>query len=476
VVASCTGEIRPGARWRRPGPGRRRRCPSCRRRRAAQQSGSRCRVRWPRPGRPPVRHAFQHGANDFTASEPRVSPTMVPRAPKSHTGVPRPSSAGTNQTSPAVAHCAATVCDSAAVAMMPRSSRSHSMHVPADSMTASVPQVARPSTRKATIGNVPASPRPSAPGVPPVPRTGRACRRCRRWPWPCREACSLDRPGRLADLRRSRRWAGSPEVPSPLRDSGRVDDHRQHRSRNPKPLQQRLVPFDCRVDEGCDGRIGGIGHMEGVTARAAPPERVQAIQLSTVPKQNSPASARARSGSTSSRMAITLVADAFGAAGIPQLGGRGRSRPCASPANRCRGQRVFRWRAPTQCSMRAGWRSRSPPPGPGVQVQRGRSPKWHRPCAPRRIPPDREPANRQQWDAVLVLDAGIGSHNGSADTRRSDIDDENAPPAGAHVQGAGPKGEARPELSRVEYAVGIEGRLEASQHVEAGAQRLGQEA
>ena len=50
---------------------------------------------------------------------------------------------------------------------------------------------------------------------------------------------------------------------------------------------------------------------------AAPPERVQATQLSTVPKQSSPCSARDRSGSTSSRMAMTLVAEAFGASRIP---------------------------------------------------------------------------------------------------------------------------------------------------------------
>ena len=49
----------------------------------------------------------------------------------------------------------------------------------------------------------------------------------------------------------------------------------------------------------------------------APPESVQATQLSTVPKHSSPCSARDRSGSTSSRMAMTLVADALGARRIP---------------------------------------------------------------------------------------------------------------------------------------------------------------
>ena len=52
---------------------------------------------------------------------------------------------------------------------MPRSSRSHSTHVPAESITASVPQVALPPTRKATMGKVPAPPRSESAGPGPVP-------------------------------------------------------------------------------------------------------------------------------------------------------------------------------------------------------------------------------------------------------------------------------------------------------------------
>ena len=43
--------------------------------------------------------------------------------------------------------------------MMPRSSRSHSTQVPADSMIASMPQVIVPPRRQAMIGMVPAGPR-----------------------------------------------------------------------------------------------------------------------------------------------------------------------------------------------------------------------------------------------------------------------------------------------------------------------------
>ncbi len=77
---------------------------------------------------------------------------------------------------------------------------------------------------------------------------------------------------------------------------------------------------------------------------------------------------------------------------------------------------------------------------------------------------------------MLVLDGGVRSDDGRPDTRRPDVDDQNAPPVLAHVQGAGPKGESRPNLPGIEDAVGIEGRLEASEHLEAGAQRPGQEA
>ncbi len=62
--------------------------------------------------------------------------------------------------------------------------------------------------------------------------------------------------------------------------------------------------------------------VASVTWRASapastPPESVHATQLSTVPKHSSPSSALVREGSTWSRMAMTLVADALGAKRIP---------------------------------------------------------------------------------------------------------------------------------------------------------------
>src|SRR5207237_1209609 len=93
-------------------------------------------------------------------------------------GGPSPSRAGTNHTSPVSVHAAATASDSAADEMRPRSSRSHSTALPADSITASMPHVTAPPRRHATIGNVPPPPRTSNAGragpthrssIPPVP-------------------------------------------------------------------------------------------------------------------------------------------------------------------------------------------------------------------------------------------------------------------------------------------------------------------
>ncbi len=53
-----------------------------------------------------------------------------------------------------------------------------------------------------------------------------------------------------------------------------------------------------------------------VTCRS-PPERIQATQVSMVPKASSPRSERERSGSAVSRMAASLVADALGATRMP---------------------------------------------------------------------------------------------------------------------------------------------------------------
>ena len=82
----------------------------------------------------------------------------------------------------------------------------------------------------------------------------------------------------------------------------------------------------------------------------------------------------------------------------------------------------------------------------------------------------------QQGDAVLVLDGGVRTDDGGADTRRPDVDDENAAPARAHAQGAGPKGEARPNLPGLRMPLGSKVALSPRKHLEARAERPGQEA
>ena len=145
--------------------------------------------------------------------------------------------------------------------------------------------------------------------MPPVPKVALASP----------GACSPARPGKPADRRRCHRWAVRPQgrgrrprLPKNRRcGEGRAAGMRR-RSRSGRSQS---------MDEGSMSAVTAA-FVASVTWRAsrpapAPPERVQATQLSTVPKQSSPASARARSGSTSSRMAISLVADAFGASRMP---------------------------------------------------------------------------------------------------------------------------------------------------------------
>ena len=57
--------------------------------------------------------------------------------------------------------------------------------------------------------------------------------------------------------------------------------------------------------------------LEASVTWRRPPDRVQATQVSTVPKASSPRSDRARSGSAMSSRAATLVAEALGATRMP---------------------------------------------------------------------------------------------------------------------------------------------------------------
>ena len=236
---------------------------------------------------------------------------------------------------------------------------------------------------------------------------------------------------------------------------GRVDDHRQHGWRNPKLLQQRLVPFDGRIDQGGDGRIGGIGHVQRVAARGCAagegPGDPAVDRPETELAPFGPRPVRVdlvEDGHHLGRRCIRRQPDALGlqdeagadrAQVLPADAGRNGLSGGALPHDARRtlvGDPDSRHRA-TVVERSAG----------GLQngVGHARRVELHQ-TGSRRV--------GQQRDAVLVLDAGIGSHDGGADARGPDVDDENAPPAGAHAQGAGPNGEARPNLPGLRMPLG----------------------
>ena len=211
---------------------------------------------------------------------------------------------------------------------------------------------------------------------------------------------------------------------------------------------------------------------------AAPPESVQATQLSTVPKHSSPCSARDRSGSTSSRMAMTLVADALGARRIPSAWStrqvptvRRSCQPMPGATGRPGGALPHDARGPLVGDADAGHRA---PRRASAALRHREDGVGH----PGRVELHEAGRRRvgEEGDTVFVLDGGVGPHDGGAHARRADVDDEDAAPGSAHAQGAGPKGEARPNLPGFRMPVGVERRLESSEDLEARAEGARQEA
>ena len=83
---------------------RRPHCPTCRRRRAASRSARPLSLGRLDEVGAPVGDALEHGPDELGRPDAPGEPEQRARAPKSQTGVPSPRSAGTNQTSPVVAH------------------------------------------------------------------------------------------------------------------------------------------------------------------------------------------------------------------------------------------------------------------------------------------------------------------------------------------------------------------------------------
>ena len=160
-----------------------------------------------------------------------------------------------------------------------------------------------------------------------------------------------------------------------------------------------------------------------------------------------PARQRVRSGSTSSRIAITLVADALGARRIPSPC---RTRHVPTVRKSCQpmpgatGRPVER----SHTMLEARWLA-MPTPATGPP---SRSAAWakestasaNRTASNSTRPGAGESGSRRT--VMFVLDGGVGSHDGGAHARCSDIDDEDAAPRCTHAQGAGPKGEASPNF------------------------------
>ena len=168
------------------------------------------------------------------------------------------------------------------------------------------------------MGKVPAPPRliPTGPAagpthwssMPPVPKVALASPG-RVQPCPTRDACWSPAIPQMGGAPGSA--AALPSAPEESTTAGIIGNGIRNFSSNGSSH-----PIDASTSAVTAALVASVT-CSASPLGAAPPESVQATQLSTVPKQSSPCSARDRSGSTSSRMAITLVADAFGASRIP---------------------------------------------------------------------------------------------------------------------------------------------------------------
>jgi hypothetical protein len=207
---------------------------------------------------------------------------------------------------------AATSAESAALSMMARSSRNHSIQVPADNMMASRPQWSRPVRLRVMMGMVPAGPRPFRSGgpspvhwssIPPVPKVALACPG-RMHPWPIREACWSPAMPAMSGL--PSRMSAAPAGPDESTMAGIMAAGMASAAitsaLHPAPSLRRSPVTPALVAS---------------VTWSAPPDRVHATQVSTVPNRSSPRSALARSGSAPSSSAATLVAEALGGMRIP---------------------------------------------------------------------------------------------------------------------------------------------------------------
>ena len=228
--------------------------------------------------------------------------------------------------------------------------------------------------------------------MPPVPKVALAAPGVVQ-PWPTSDACWSPAIPQIGGEPAS--TDAAPTAPDESTMAGSIDNGMRSRS-STASSQWRMSGWTRPVTPAL---------VASVTCRPAPPapppDSVQATQVSMVPKHSW--SARARSGSTSSRMAASLVADMFGASRMPsacrvrQVPTVRRScQPMAgatgSPVRRSHTTVVQRWlamptpatgppsaraaaaRSSTASAMRRG--SISTRPGAGVSGRTGRWWTW----------------------------------------------------------------------------------------------------
>ncbi len=196
--------------------------------------------------------------------------------------------------------------------MMPRSSRSHSTHMPAESMTASTPQVLstralprhdREGARPRRAGRTRAVGRPThRSSMPPVPKVALASPG-RVHPWPDERRLLV--AGDPADDRARR-----PARVGLSHGARGVDDVGKHAGGGCAARRAWCRPSPPRrasADPVTAG-VGGVGDVQRTASTASRPPSV-----STVPKHRS----RLRSGSAMSRSMESLVADSLGATRMP---------------------------------------------------------------------------------------------------------------------------------------------------------------
>ena len=340
---------RRAGRRRRPGPARRRRWRSCRRRCGGGRCRGRRRARPPRAGR--RREWATPSSTARTSSgrpEPRVRPSSAPRAPKSHCGVPKPSRAGTATTPPVSSQAAATASDSAAradeaeVLDEPVDGRAGRQHDGLDAPGQLAVALPGDDREAAALAAGARSPGRSAPrhtsSMAPVPNVALA-RPGRVQPWPISDACwsptrahSGGAPGRaVAVAERARR----------------VDDRRAARPRGCRAARGRppASPAPSRLYSPVTAALVASVTWSAPAGQLPRHPAVDRAELGVL------ALGRGRPAPAARR---TWWPTRWARSGCPRPAAPGRCRRCAGPASRGPGRAACPVRA-SHAMVEARW-------------------------------------------------------------------------------------------------------------------------